>query len=154
MYTFSGNMSQTDASEHRSNGEGAGTEPVPHAMPLHAVQAAADEPAADEFVSRVSHDLRTPLAAIKAAIGVLLAMVDATRIERALLNLMENAQRYGPQGGTIRFDLDSHDGEAIFSVIDEGPGVPEEAAERILRGEPAVSGGSGKLGLGLPIART
>jgi two-component system sensor histidine kinase KdpD len=82
-----------------------------------------------------------------------LAVADAGRIERALLNLLENAQKYAPNGGIIRVTLEARGGEALFSVSDSGPGIPEGSAERILRGEPALEGSSGKTGLGLPIAR-
>jgi signal transduction histidine kinase len=85
--------------------------------------------------------------------GPFLATADASRIERALLNLLENAQKYAPSEGTIRLTLDARGKEAIFSVSDSGPGIPEGSAERILRGEPALEGGSGKSGLGIPIAR-
>jgi signal transduction histidine kinase len=164
----------------------------------------------EEFVSRISHDLRTPLTAIKASIGVILAneppgtpeplhrmfrnidlasdqmvemvanlaelarieagftqlretecdlreivqrvgrnaeplvekreqrltlqlpavevpsTVDASRIERALANLVNNAMKYGPPQGEIRLSMERDADTAVFSVGDDGPGFPED----------------------------
>lgn len=195
----------------------------------------------DEFLSNVSHDLRTPLAAIKASVGVVLAHeppgmaaalhrmlanidlaadqmarlvddlleltrlkagrvrlrlagcdlralaeqaaraieplagergqslelllppapvhaeADAERLGRALLNLLSNAQKYGRAGGVIRLSLHSGDGEVIFSVADDGPGIPEHEQGRIFdrfyRAETEATRKNQGSGLGLPIAR-
>ncbi len=75
-------------------------------------------------------------------------------LARALDNLLENAARHGPPGGTVKIDLRTVDGEAQVAVTDEGPGFPpgtEEAAfGRFWRGESTTAPGSG---LGLAIAR-
>jgi signal transduction histidine kinase len=74
-------------------------------------------------------------------------------LERALSNLIENAQRYGPRGGTITVSAEVSDGLARLTVSDEGPGldrsVAEQAFERFWRGG---HGGPGS-GLGLAIVR-
>jgi PAS domain S-box-containing protein len=195
----------------------------------------------DEFLGNVSHDLRTPLAAIKASIGVVLAneppgtseplhrmfvnidlaadrmaklvadlleltrlqagraqlragqcdlrtvalrsaraieplaqtraqrvqvdlpagpvtaVVDAERLERALLNLLSNAHKYGRTGGSIRLRLERRAGRATFGVTDDGPGIPEADRERIFerfyRPEIEDTRRNQGSGLGLPIAR-
>jgi PAS domain S-box-containing protein len=195
----------------------------------------------NEFLSNVSHDLRTPVAAIKASIGVVLAneppgmpeplhrmlvnidlaadrmaslvadllelarlqagriqlqlgrcdlcalahhaaavieplaetrgqrvdvqvpdeplvvLADADRLERALLNLLTNAHKYGPEGGTISLRLEERPGEARFAVADDGPGIPaaehERIFERFYRPETEASRRNQGAGLGLPIAR-
>lgn len=211
-------------------------------LTLHDVTAQRDlERQKDEFFASVSHDLRTPLAAIKASIGVVLAneppatpepihrmltnidlaadrmsklvddileltrlqagrvqlrlsqcdlrmvalrsaraieplaqergqrlevrlpqrplqtMADAERIERALLNLLSNAQKYGRAGGTITLSLEERDGEAVFGVADDGPGIPEAYQDRIFerfyRRETEATARNQGSGLGLPIAR-
>ena len=211
-------------------------------MTLHDVTAQRDlEQRKDEFFANVSHDLRTPLTAIKASIGVVLAneppdtseplhrlltnidlaadrlvsmvsdlleltrlqahrvqfqprlcdlrdiahhsarsieplardraqrlqvdlplrpvitWVDPDRLERALLNLLENAQKFGRTGGIIQLRLEQNEGEAIFEVTNDGPGIPEvelrHIFERFYRSETeAVQHNQGS-GLGLPIAR-
>jgi protein-histidine pros-kinase len=195
----------------------------------------------DEFMANVSHDLKTPLAAIKASIGVVLAneppgtpeplhrmfvnidlaadrmhnlvadllemarlqigrtelhlspcdlrllarraaaaieplahtrgqrvelelppepvrgQCDPPRLERALLNLLSNAQKYGRNGGLIRLRLERRPHQILFGVTDDGPGIPvEEQAlifERFYRPETEATRRNQGAGLGLPIAR-
>jgi two-component system, OmpR family, sensor kinase len=75
-------------------------------------------------------------------------------LTRALDNLLENAARHGPAGGSVRIELRRVGGEAEVAVTDEGPGFApgtEEAAfDRFWRGE---SGGAPGSGLGLAIVR-
>ena len=59
------------------------------------------------------------------------ASVDSGAVRQILLNLMDNAVKYGPAGQTIRVVLDSHAQSARIVVEDEGPGVPAADATRI-----------------------
>jgi signal transduction histidine kinase len=196
----------------------------------------------EEFFANAAHDLRTPLAAIKAAIGVVLAneppgtppplhrmltnidrastqmgrlvddllelgrlqrgratiaaaacdlriiveragraieplaeergqhlimtlppepipvLADAPRIERALLNLLGNAQKYGREGGRIELRVERLPGEAVVAVADDGPGIPLEDQprlfERFYRSHVESSRRIIGSGLGLPIVKT
>ena len=84
------------------------------------------------------------------------ALVDSRRLERALTNLLSNAHRYGRQGGAIRLTLRQRSGEAVFSVADDGPGIPKEEQQRVFERFYRLEtggNGSGGTGLGLPIAR-
>ncbi len=87
----------------------------------------------------------------------LLAEVDADRIERCLINLLGNAQKFGPRGRPIRLRLTRVPGEARFAVSDDGPGIPEwEQAiifDRFYRSDLEATERNQGSGLGLPIAR-
>jgi signal transduction histidine kinase len=90
--------------------------------------------------------------------GVLGRMdVDPNRVEQILNNLLSNALRYTPEGGSISLDLTCRNGWAELRVADSGPGIPEEALphvfERFYRADPARSRTAGGSGLGLAIAR-
>lgn len=78
---------------------------------------------------------------------------DADELHRALTNLLSNALKYSPRGGTIRVELEERDGVIVCRVRDQGPGIPAEAMdtifERGVQGPGAVEGH----GLGLTIAR-
>jgi signal transduction histidine kinase len=52
--------------------------------------------------------------------------VDADAWKQVLLNLLENAVKYGPEGQTIRVAACAHDGVVRMEVDDEGPGVPHD----------------------------
>ncbi len=78
-----------------------------------------------------------PLAA-KHGIGIesqfdteLTAAVDGDAIRQILLNLLDNAVKYGPDGQTVWVELKAH-GEAVRLVVcDHGPGIPDADKDRI-----------------------
>jgi len=79
-------------------------------------------------------------------------MVDRLRFEQVLINLLSNAQRYTPLGGSIGVSSLTSAGETVISVTDSGPGVPPEERERIF--EPFFRARRSGLGLGLAIAKS
>ncbi len=87
----------------------------------------------------------------------LTANIDPMRIEQILGNLLSNAARYTPAGGTIAVQVQRAGGAALVSVHDSGPGIPTEALphifERFYRADRARSRAEGGSGLGLAIAR-
>jgi two-component system sensor histidine kinase QseC len=48
-------------------------------------------------------------------------------------NLVDNAVRYTPDGGVVRVSVSQDDGGCRFTVSDNGPGIPPEARELVLR---------------------
>ncbi len=61
------------------------------------------------------------------------APVDRGAIRQVLLNLLDNAVKYGPRGQTVSVSLVAFDGFARFWVEDEGPGIPASDRERVWR---------------------
>ena len=82
---------------------------------------------------------------------------DDGRLARALLNLLDNASRYGKDGGAIRLALTLSPDEAVFSVADDGPGIPPselgQVFERFYRRPSDVAAGRAGSGLGLATVR-
>ena len=83
------------------------------------------------------------------------ALADREVLRQALINLVDNAIKFSPVGGQIRIRCSETPRDALFEVIDSGPGVSAEAQARIFdrfyRAEDAaVAGGTG---LGLSIAK-
>lgn len=75
---------------------------------------------------------------------------------RALIgNLVDNALRHTPSGGTVTIELDDQNGAPIVRVTDSGPGIPDKVRSRLFtrfaRGG-SVGDGDG-VGLGLAIAK-
>ncbi|SPJ33315.1 sensor histidine kinase [Kushneria phyllosphaerae] len=56
---------------------------------------------------------------------------DPTELGVLLRNLLDNALRYTPDGGTVTLHLDRANGQPMIQVIDDGPGVPDESLEKI-----------------------
>jgi signal transduction histidine kinase len=82
---------------------------------------------------------------------------DRGRLQQVLGNLLDNAFKYSPEGGTVRA-LVSPDGDhASIVVSDEGLGVPDDARDaifqRFYRVDPQLRRGIGGSGLGLYICR-
>jgi len=83
-----------------------------------------------------------------------LATFDPVLVEQVLVNLMDNALRYTPQGSPIDVVVRARDRRIVVEIADRGPGVPrgdeEKVFERLHRGERRSDGG---VGLGLTICR-
>lgn len=86
---------------------------------------------------------------------------DADLLGRVLLNLLDNAVKHSPEGGTVGVSMERRDGACEIEVVDAGPGIPPELHERVFerffrtdsaraRAEDGTAGGAG---LGLAIAR-
>ncbi len=82
---------------------------------------------------------------------------DKDRIEQVLLNILTNAIKYTPDGGTILVRAMANDAFVAVSIRDNGIGVPPEDLphlfERFYRVEKSRSTGAGGTGLGLAIAK-
>jgi two-component system OmpR family sensor kinase len=80
---------------------------------------------------------------------------DASAIHLMLRNAVDNALRYSPEGGEVTVRISCENGNALLEVIDNGPGIPEAALERVFdaffRLPDNIQVGSG---LGLAIARS
>ena len=82
---------------------------------------------------------------------------DRNRLEQVMMNVIGNAIKYTPDGGTITVDAGLRGRRAWIEVSDTGIGIPEQDRERIFdrfyRVDKARSRESGGTGLGLSIAR-
>ena len=86
----------------------------------------------------------------------LLISGDKSRIQRVIANLLDNAIKYTPAGGSVRLSVKKTDGSIRFEVSDTGIGIDPKELEKIFdryfRGEKSRS--SQGNGLGLSLART
>jgi signal transduction histidine kinase len=126
---------------------------------------------ANDPTQRERIDVGSEVANIAREFGALAAsrrtslVVDATEtppvalrpdsLRHIVLNLLDNAVKYGPAGQTVRVTVRAESGDVIIAVEDEGPGIVAADRERIWRpftrgNTPLANGGSG---IGLTIVR-
>ena len=83
-----------------------------------------------------------------------LVQLDAARVLQVLVNLLSNALKFTPVGGSVVVRVEEVDCEVRCAVIDSGPGVPADMLEAIFeRFQQVVQGDRRGLGLGLYIAK-
>jgi signal transduction histidine kinase len=95
---------------------------------------------------------------VEAAPGAPPVLADPDRIEQVLVNLLDNATKYSPTGGTVTVRVQgTPDRQVRVDVQDQGIGIPEEElpriGERFYRADRARSRSEGGSGLGLAIAQ-
>ena len=87
----------------------------------------------------------------------LVLRVDEQRLLQVLGNLVANAIRHSPPGGSVVVRAGAADSRTRIEVVDEGPGIRPDEAERVFerfyRSDPARAVTEGGAGLGLAIAR-
>lgn len=90
-------------------------------------------------------------------LGDVVVEADPEKLRSIVDNLLGNAVKFSPRGGTITVATRMQGGEAVIDVIDSGPGVPAEERDSIFesffRGQAKSSGRVEGSGLGLAIAR-
>ena len=82
-------------------------------------------------------------------------MGDKMRLQQLLTNLIDNAVKFTPEGGSIRIRVEKNMDFARVKVIDTGMGIPKEEQENIFkrfyRVDKSRSKETGGVGLGLSI---
>ncbi len=82
---------------------------------------------------------------------------DPHRVEIVVTNLVGNALKFTPQGGSIRVSMTADAEHAHLEVVDTGPGIPEDQRERIFERFYQIYGSErrrhGGAGIGLALAR-
>ncbi|WP_207477997.1 ATP-binding protein [Arenibaculum pallidiluteum] len=87
----------------------------------------------------------------------LMVNADPARIGQVIANLVSNAAKFSPQGGTVTVAVAHRAGSARLSVEDRGPGIPEAFRSRIFQrfaqADSSDTRRTGGTGLGLSISR-
>jgi len=80
-------------------------------------------------------------------------LADEEKFSRLLNNLVANAVKFSPRGGTVKLSLSRRDGGAVVAVSDQGPGIPDDVIDRVFERFFQVQKSSRKgLGSGLGLA--
>jgi len=116
-----------------------------------------------DVVRKTTHDLRWQFKQSRVelhvdhAVGPLWIDGDATRIAQVLGNLLQNAAKFTPAGGTVTVRLEEVGGRAVLSVRDTGVGMDPAQVERMFQpfaqGAQGTDRTQGGLGLGLALVK-
>ncbi len=110
---------------------------------------------ADAAFSSTDSDAVERLSLDEGDVGPLTVDGDRDSLYQVLANLLTNAEVHAP-GAEVAVTLGVHDGHAVVTVTDDGPGMPphvaENAFDRFYRGSPTSDSGTRTTGLGLSIA--
>jgi signal transduction histidine kinase/ActR/RegA family two-component response regulator len=91
------------------------------------------------------------------ALPALVLEGDPTRLEQVLVNLLSNAAKYTPPGGTIEISAESRGDEAVVRVRDNGTGIAPGMLPRVFdlfaQADNTLNRSQGGLGIGLTIVR-
>ncbi len=83
---------------------------------------------------------------------------DRARLKQVVVNLLDNAIKYTPNGGHIKLKITQEEGNAVLDVADDGIGIPAEALphvfKRFFRVDGSRSRDPGGAGLGLSIVKS
>jgi signal transduction histidine kinase len=113
----------------------------------------------EEAVERIRHLAETRGATVHLSKnGPVLFRADPEDLQLVWINLLENAVRYGPQGGTVEVAvMRENTGPARITFEDHGAGIAPadlpHVFERFYRGDPSRTRSTGGFGLGLAIAK-
>jgi two-component system, sensor histidine kinase len=82
---------------------------------------------------------------------------DATRLEQCVGNLVSNAVKFTPPGGSIVVTARAESGQAVVTVRDTGAGIPSDMLEKVFdlfaQADTSLVRAQGGLGIGLTLAR-
>ena len=88
----------------------------------------------------------------------ILGKMDARLIVQVVINLVDNAVKYTPEGAQIRIHTGKKDGMVVVSISDTGPGIPDEQKSKVFdmfyTGTNRAADGRRSLGLGLGLCRS
>jgi two-component system sensor histidine kinase BaeS len=109
----------------------------------------------DEAVGEARVSGRDVTYAVEVAPVDLTVHGDPARLRQLVANLLDNAARHSPAGGTVGVTAIGRGADWVLEVTDQGPGVPAADRERVFErfGTLSDSEGGGGTGLGLAIAR-
>ena len=107
--------------------------------------------------SRVMADKKQIEITFNAAENLPAMLLDASKIEQVLSNLLGNAIKFSPAASVIEVEITGRAGEVVLSVRDAGPGIAAGDAETLfapfVKGKTKATGGEKSTGLGLAIVK-
>ncbi len=113
-----------------------------------------------ELVEEAAREMQTVAQGVQLTVNardIVVVPGDYDMIKQMVLNVLDNAVKYSPQGSKVGLVLSSDDASGVITISDTGPGIPPQALARIGTPFYRVDAGRqphrGGAGMGLAIAR-
>jgi two-component system sensor histidine kinase KdpD len=102
---------------------------------------------------RVEHNIK-----VQSAEDYILAQIDPKLIVQVIINMVDNAIKYTPEGSDISIFTEKKQGKVIVRIVDNGPGIPDEVKLHIFdmfyTGKNQIADSRRSLGLGLSLCKS
>lgn len=112
----------------------------------------------DEALHHISLDGEKHRISVECKGGLLMANMDARLIIQVIINLVDNALKYTPEGSEIRILAEKTEGFVRVSVADNGKGIPDSEKSKVFEmfytGNNKIADSRRSLGLGLHLCRS
>ena len=112
----------------------------------------------DEAMHHIDRHAKNHLLEVKKCGEMILVNVDVHLIIQVIINLVDNAVKYTPQGSTICLATYRQSGKVVVEVSDNGPGISDEEKSHIFEmfynGKKDVSDSRRSMGMGLALCRS
>lgn len=111
-------------------------------------------PGARAAAAAVAEEARAADVRVRVQAGPAVTVGDRRLLERLAANLVENAVRHNRRGGTVQVETARRNGDATLTVVNTGPPIPADQAERLTLPFERLGGADGRgAGLGLSIVK-
>ena len=111
-----------------------------------------------EALKHVDRKSKEHIIRVHSGSDIILAQIDAKLIVQVIINIVDNAIKYTPEGSVIEIDTQEQGSMVEVSISDNGPGIPDEQKMRIFdmfyTGTNKVADSRRSLGLGLSLCKS
>ena len=112
----------------------------------------------DEAMHHVDRHAENHIIEVKKSAEMILVNVDVHLIIQVIVNLMDNAVKYTPEGSTICLETEKKDGKVLVTVSDNGPGISDDEKSNIFEmfynGKKDISDSRRSMGMGLALCKS
>lgn len=112
----------------------------------------------EEAVKHIGRNRGNRIITVRLGDELMLGMMDARLIVQVIINLVDNAVKYTPDGSEIEICAEAREETVAISVSDNGDGVPDDAKERVFdmfyTGASQIADSRRSLGLGLALCKS
>ncbi len=109
----------------------------------------------DEAMHHIDRHAENHIIEVKKSAEMILVNVDVHLIIQVIINLMDNAVKYTPEGSAICLETEKKNGKVLVKVSDNGPGISEEEKSNIFEmfynGKKDISDSRRSMGMGLAL---